>query len=255
MQTRDLEILKNKHNQESGQMGVGLGWPSYARVTDSASFPILSTSCGESFFAGFRSFLARCSNPSAYDTSSELHPALRRTSENRSVFRSRASRTAWLSTNNIAPSKNPEAETCTISEMSVSLQPPSLKVDPISSMYSFTHFGIPDLGISKNTLSGEEDVDEDEFLRRRSTTASLQNSTHLGVLAPVSRLRRKKLDEEAADFSLMDLCLLRRWVSDSELRNRNSRSKKSDRSKPQKEIRFSSTENIGFPAREGLQGM
>ena len=77
---------------------------------------------------------------------------------------------------------------------------------------SSTHFGISDLGISKN-LSGDEDNDDDEFLRRRSTATSLQNSTHLGVLAPTdppwSRLLRKKLDDESVDFSLMDLCLLR----------------------------------------------
>ena len=77
---------------------------------------------------------------------------------------------------------------------------------------SSTHVGISDLGISKN-LSGDEDNDDDEFFRRRSTTTSLQNSTHLGVLAPTdppwSRLLRNKLDDESADFSLMDLGLLR----------------------------------------------
>ena len=77
---------------------------------------------------------------------------------------------------------------------------------------SSTHFGISDLGISKN-LSGDEDDDDDEFLRCRSTAASLQNSTHLGVLAPAdppwSRLLREKLDYESANFSLTNLCLLR----------------------------------------------
>ena len=77
---------------------------------------------------------------------------------------------------------------------------------------SSTHFGISDLGISKN-LSGDEDDDDDEFLRCRSTAASLQNSTHLGVLAPAdppwSRLLHEKLDDKSADFSLTDLCLLR----------------------------------------------
>ena len=77
---------------------------------------------------------------------------------------------------------------------------------------SSTHFGISDLGISKN-LSGDEDDDDDEFLRCRSTAASLQNSTHLGVLAPAdppwSRLLHEKLDDELANFSLTDLCLLR----------------------------------------------
>ncbi|KAG5561477.1 hypothetical protein RHGRI_004505 [Rhododendron griersonianum] len=51
---------------------------------------------------------------------------------------------------------------------------------PIYSTYSSTHFGGSDRGMSKY-CSGEHD-EELEFLRRRSTTASLQNSTHLGVL-------------------------------------------------------------------------
>ena len=75
---------------------------------------------------------------------------------------------------------------------------------------SSIHFGISDLGISKN-LSRDEDDNDDEFLRCRSTAASL--STHLGVLAPAdppwSRLLHEKLDDELANFSLTDLCLLR----------------------------------------------
>ena len=71
----------------------------------------------------------------------------------------------------------------------------------------------------------------------------------------MSKLLREKLEDDPADFSLMDLCLLRIWGSDSELRKRDSRSKKSDRSKPQQKIRFSSTKKIGFPAKPGLQGM
>ena len=77
---------------------------------------------------------------------------------------------------------------------------------------SSTYFGISDLGISKN-LSRDEDNDDDEFLRCRSTAVSLQNSTHLGVLAPADppwfRLFHEKLDDESIDFSLTDLCLLR----------------------------------------------
>ncbi|KAH0971434.1 hypothetical protein GBA52_023590 [Prunus armeniaca] len=128
-------------------------------------------------------------------------------------------------------------------------------------MYSSTHFGISDLdGISKNR-SGDEDDDDDEFefLRRRSTAASLQNSTHLGVLPPdpkpVSRLLREKLVDDPADFSLTDLCFLRIYGSESDFRNKDSRSKKSDRSNPQQKIRFSSTKKMGFPAKQGLQGM
>ena len=81
-------------------------------------------------------------------------------------------------------------------------------------MYSSTHFGDSDLGRS-NSLSGDEHEEEDdEFLRRRSTAASVQNSTHLGVLEdpdprPVSRLRREKLADDAADFSLTERCFLR----------------------------------------------
>ena len=113
------------------------------------------------------------------------------------------------------------------------------------------HFGISDLGISKN-LSRDEDDDDDEFLRRRSTAALLQNSTHLGVLAPADlawfRLLHEKLDDESADFSLTYLCLLRIWGSSNlELQNRDLRLKKSDRSKPQQKIRFSSMKKIGFP--------
>ncbi|PON39792.1 hypothetical protein PanWU01x14_302210 [Parasponia andersonii] len=112
--------------------------------------------------------------------------------------------------------------------------------------------------MSKN-LSGEDEDDDNEFLRRRSTAASLQNSTHLGVLAPdpnpVSKLLLEKLEDDPADFSLADLCFFRTRGSDSELRNRDSRSKKSERSRPQQKIRFSSTKNMGFPAKEGLQGM
>lgn len=64
------------------------------RETDSANFPIFSTSSGDSFLTGFLSFSGLKSNPRASDTSSELHPALRRESENRSTFKSKASRTA-----------------------------------------------------------------------------------------------------------------------------------------------------------------
>ncbi|CAI0553621.1 unnamed protein product [Linum tenue] len=241
------------------------------RETDSASFPIFSTSSGDSFFSGIflLSFSGRRSNPSASETSSELHPAFRSESENRSAFTSSASSTAWLSSSTISPSKNPEPDTWTISSTSDSLHPPSLNTDPIRPTYSSTHRGAAsDLGISKNR-SGEEDESEEdedaEFLRRRSTAASLQNSTHLGVLfaRPVSRLRREKLDdddeeEDPADFSLTDLCLVRRIGSDSDSNpaaNRDSRSKKSDRSSPQQKIRVSSKKKIGFPASDGLQGM
>lgn len=179
------------------------------RETDSASFPIRSTSSGESFLTGFLSFSGRKSNPKASETSSELHPDFRSESERRSALRSRASRTAWLSNNTISPWKNPEADTCTISDISDSLHPPRLKTDPICFTYSSTHSGASVLGMSKN-LSGEEHDDDDEFLRRRSTAASLQNSTHRGVLAPVSRLRREKLEDEPADLSLTDLCFFRR---------------------------------------------
>ena len=133
------------------------------------------------------------------------------------------------------------------------------KSNPNPHHKSSTHFGISDLGISKN-LSGDEDDDDDEFLQHRSTAASLKNSTHLDVLAPAdppwSRLLREKLDYESANFSLTNLCLLRIWGSgDSELRNRDSRLKKSDRSKPQQKIRFSSMKKIEFPAKDMLQGM
>ena len=86
------------------------------------------------------------------------------------------------------------------------------KSNPNPHHKSSTHFGISDLGISKN-LSGDEDDDDDEFLQRRSMAASLKNSTHLDVLAPAdppwSRLLREKLDYESANFSLTNLCLLR----------------------------------------------
>ena len=86
------------------------------------------------------------------------------------------------------------------------------KSNPNPHHKSSTHFGISNLGIPKN-LSGDVEDDDDEFLRRQSTATSLQNSTHLGVLAPTdppwSRLLRNKLDDESADFSLMDLGLLR----------------------------------------------
>ena len=136
-----------------------------------------------------------------------------------------------------------EAKTSTISDISNSLHPPFLKTDPICSTYSSTH------GISKN-LSGEELDDDDEFLRRRSTAASLQNSTHLGILAsdpnPVSKLLLEKFEDDPADFSLTDLCFLRTRGFDSELRNKDLHSKKSERSNPQQKIRFSSTV-IGSP--------
>ncbi|KAI8527888.1 hypothetical protein RHMOL_Rhmol12G0108900 [Rhododendron molle] len=51
---------------------------------------------------------------------------------------------------------------------------------PICSTYSSTHFGSSDRGMSKY-CTGEHD-EELEFLCRRSTTALLQNSSHLGVL-------------------------------------------------------------------------
>ena len=119
---------------------------------------------------------------------------------------------------------------------------------------SLTHFGISDLGISKN-LSGDEDDDDDEFLRCRSMAALLQNSTHLVVLAladpPWFRLLCEKLDDESADFSLMDLHHLRILGSgDSGLQNRDLRLKKSDRSKPHQKIWFSSMKKIGFPREE-----
>ncbi|KAH7864000.1 hypothetical protein Vadar_024449 [Vaccinium darrowii] len=70
--------------------------------------------------------------------------------------------------------------------------------------------GCSDLGISKNH-SGDSDEDHDDsdnddefyFLRRRrlSTAASLQNSTHLGVLPLTeSTLLREKSDECPTDF-------------------------------------------------------
>ena len=115
------------------------------------------------------------------------------------------------------------------------------KSNPNPHHKSSTHFGISDLGISKNLSGDEDDDDDDEFLRRRSTAASLQNSSHLVVLAPADlpwfRLLREKLDDESADFTLMDLCLLRIFGSgDSELQNRDLRLKKSDRSKLQQKI-------------------
>ena len=116
---------------------------------------------------------------------------------------------------------------------------------------SLTHFGILDLGISKN-LSGDEDDDDDEFLRCRSMATLLQNSTHLVVLAPADppwfRLLCEKLDDESADFSLTDLHHLRILGSgDSGLQNRDLRLKKSDRSKSHQKIWFSSMKKIGFP--------
>ena len=109
----------------------------------------------------------------------------------------------------MSPSKNPEADTSTISDISDSLHPLSLKTDPICPMYPSTHFGISDRGRSIN-LSGDENKDDEEFLFRLSMEASLQNSTHLGVLPPittlVSKLLLEKLVEAAADFSLRDLC-------------------------------------------------
>jgi hypothetical protein len=90
-------------------------------------------------------------------------------------------------------------------------------------MYSSTHPGITLRGgISKN-LSGEDESDDKEFLRRRSVAASVQNSTHLGVLPPASRLLREKTVKEPADFSLTDLCFMRIFGSDSELRKSDSR--------------------------------
>ena len=114
---------------------------------------------------------------------------------------------------------------------------------------SSTHFGISNLGILKN-LSGDEDNDDDEFLRRWSTVVLLQNSTHLDVLAladpPWFRLLCEKLDDKSADLSLTDLCLLRIWGSgNSELQNGDLRLKKSNRSKPQQKIRFSSMKKSG----------
>ena len=38
----------------------------------------------------------------------------------------------------------------------------------------------------------------------------------------MSKLLREKLEDNPADFSLTDLCLLRIWGSDSELRKRDS---------------------------------
>jgi hypothetical protein len=38
----------------------------------------------------------------------------------------------------------------------------------------------------------------------------------------MSKLLREKLEDDPADFSLTDLCLLRIWGSDSELRKRDS---------------------------------
>lgn len=62
-------------------------------------------------------------------------------------------------------------------------------------------------------LSGEDDEEEDEleFLRRRSTAASLQNSTHRGVRPPeiISRLLLEKLVDDPAECSLVDRCLER----------------------------------------------
>ncbi|KAL7219817.1 hypothetical protein ACSBR2_012809 [Camellia fascicularis] len=57
---------------------------------------------------------------------------------------------------------NPEADTCTISETSDSSHPPSLNSDPIWSMYSSTHFGISDLGMS-TYRSGDEEEEDDEL--------------------------------------------------------------------------------------------
>ena len=125
------------------------------------------------------------------------------------------------------------------------------KSNPNPHHKSSTHFGISDLGISKN-LSEDEDEDDDEFLRCRSMATLLQNSSHLVVLAPADlpwfRLLREKLDDESADFTLTDLCLLRIFGSgDSELQNRDLRLKKSDRSKLQQKIWYLSTKKIGFP--------
>ncbi|KAJ1435144.1 hypothetical protein SESBI_05074 [Sesbania bispinosa] len=71
--------------------------------------------------------------------------------------------------------------------------------------------------------------------------ASVQNSTNLGVLPPASRLLQENAVEEPADFSLMDRFFSRRCGSDSKLRKRDSRWKKSERSKPQQKIIFSTT--------------
>uniref|UniRef100_A0A2P2QPJ3 Uncharacterized protein n=1 Tax=Rhizophora mucronata TaxID=61149 RepID=A0A2P2QPJ3_RHIMU len=89
--------------------------------------------------------------------------------------------------------------------------------------------------MSKNR-SGDDGSDEEdaEFRLRRSTAASLQNSTHLGVLTsvtiPVSKLLREKFDDKPAHFSPTDLCFCRSIGYVSEFRKRDSRSKKSDRS-------------------------
>ncbi|CAH9124628.1 unnamed protein product [Cuscuta epithymum] len=199
------------------------------KETVSASFPILSANSGGSSFLCFRTFSVRKSHPNAYETSSELHPAFRSESEKRSAFTRRASITAWLSRSTISPSKNPDGETLTISEVSDSLQPPALKTDPIRSMYWLTHFGTSGLGKSKY-CSGDSEVEDEEweFLRRLSMAASLQNSTQRGLLPPVtaSRLLLEKLNDEPAEISSI--------ARISELRNRaDSRSKKSERSNPQ----------------------
>lgn len=237
------EIFKIKKKKRKSVNPVPTSKYYHDRETDWASFSILSTSSGESFLTGFLSFSGRKSNPKASDTSSELHPAFRSESENLSALSNRASSSACLSNTTISPSKNPEAETWTISDISGSLHPPALKTDPICSTYSSTQPGTPDRGISKN-LSGEDDADDEEFLRRRSVAASVQNSTHLGVLPPASRLLREKAaaeEDEPADFSLTDRCFLRSWALESELRKSDSRWKKSERSKPQQKILFSST--------------
>lgn len=89
--------------------------------------------------------------------------------------------------------------------------------------------------MSKN-LSGEED--EFEFLLRRSTAASLQNSTHLGVLE-LSRDFREKFEEyddddeeEDDEDPLIDRCFCRQVL----LVVKDSRSKKSDKSSPQQKM-------------------
>ena len=148
------------------------------READSTSFPILFTIWVATFLGGFRPFFSgRKYKPRTSLTSSELHPDFFNESENLS-----ASKTSSLSNKT---ETEPEPET--ISDISDSLHPPSLRTEPIIPTYPSTHFD----------------------LRRRSTAAS--------------RLCREKPGAGhllAAEewFSDTDLCFLR-MGSESERAN------------------------------------
>ena len=221
------------------------------RETHSPSFSTRSISSGDNFFTGFLSFSRRYSKPRASDTSSELHPVLRSNSDNLPTFKRSTSRTVWLSKTTTSLSKKPDADTWIISSISDSSHPPPLKTEPIRFTYWFTHFGVSFLGRSGDVEWDDHDDEvEPEFLRQRSTAASLQNSTHLEVLDPITRPESKLLVEKFVDDP-EDICLVRvLW-----LRKADSRWKNSDRSDPQQNIRVSSTKKTGLPAKDGLQGM